>query len=42
MAVEDNDRSEVDRTINIRLYNYPESMIALKNSNLRRRWNENK
>ncbi|XP_056172327.1 probable DNA helicase MCM8 isoform X2 [Syzygium oleosum] len=31
MAIEDNDRSEVDRKINIRLYNYPESMIALKN-----------
>ncbi|XP_030522177.1 probable DNA helicase MCM8 isoform X3 [Rhodamnia argentea] len=31
MAIEDSDRSEVDRKINIRLYNYPESMIALKN-----------
>lgn len=31
MAIEDNERSEVDRKINIRLYNYPESMIALKN-----------
>ncbi|KAI3442971.1 DNA helicase [Psidium guajava] len=31
MAIEDRDRSEVDRKINIRLYNYPESMISLKN-----------
>lgn len=31
MAIEDSNRSEVDRKINIRLYNYPESMIALKN-----------
>lgn len=31
MAIEDSDRSEVDRKVNIRLYNYPESMIALKN-----------
>ncbi|XP_039164610.1 probable DNA helicase MCM8 isoform X2 [Eucalyptus grandis] len=31
IAIEDIDRSEVDRKVNIRLYNYPESMIALKN-----------